>query len=92
MRHSSYSAEPASRRFVSRLITSDLEILKLDAGDVLHIGDRCSGDMASVRTLSSPVAWLNHAGSPDDRDPGAGCVVADLGAVLEIIDHPKEQT
>ena len=62
-----------------------LELLGLDAADVLHIGDSRSSDVAGARSLSIPVAWLNRMGRDETGEPRASHVVGHLVEPIAIV-------
>ena len=62
-----------------------LELLGLDAADVLHVGDSRSSDVAGARSLSIPVAWVNRTGRDETGEPRANYVVGNLVELITII-------
>ncbi len=62
-----------------------LELLELNASDVLHVGDSRSSDVAGARAMDIPVAWINRSGRPGDGEPIADYHLRNLAGVTEIM-------
>lgn len=67
------------------LFRAGLDALGLQAGDVLHVGDSRTSDVAGAKALGIPVAWVNRTGKEAAGDPVADHEVHDLMALLPII-------
>ncbi len=62
-----------------------LDLLGLEVGDVLHVGDSRPSDIVGARNLSIPVAWVNRSHRDAAGQPQADLVVASLGALIPLI-------
>ncbi|MGB3327447.1 MAG: HAD-IA family hydrolase, partial [Thermomicrobiales bacterium] len=67
------------------LFLAGLSALGLRAGEVLHVGDSRSSDVAGATALGIPVAWVNRSGKLASDGPAATHEVADLTALLPLL-------